>query len=414
MVKETKFYDLLDVSPTADDAELKKAYRKKALRLHPDKGGDPELFKEVTHAYEVLSDGQRRAIYDRSGEAGLSEGGGMGGGMNPEDLFSQLFGGGGGGFFGGGMGGGGRSQGPRKGKDLVHRIAVSLEDLYKGKTTKLALNKTVICTKCDGKGGKAGAVKQCAGCQGRGVKVMLRQLGPMLQQIQQPCSDCDGKGEVINPKDRCKTCNGKKTTNERKLLEVHIDKGMKNGQTITFQQAADEAPGMITGDVVIVIEEKPHDVFRRDGNDLFTEVEVDLLTALAGGQFSLMHLDDHALRVAIHPGDISNHGVLKVIHGQGMPSQRHHEPGDLYIKINIKFPASLPAEAIPHLEAALPARDPMKPTPKAAVVEDVVLGEVDARQQKEHARREANGGGLGGDDDMMDEDERPHVQCANQ
>lgn len=239
----------------------------------------------------------------------MSEQGGMGG-MNPEDLFSQLFGGGGGGFFGGGGGGGGggRPQGPRKGKDLVHRIAVSLEDLYKGKTTKLALNKTVICVKCDGKGGKAGAVKQCTSCQGRGVKIMLRQLGPMLQQIQQPCGDCDGKGEVINAKDRCKTCNGKKVTNERKLLEVHIDKGMKNGQTITFQQAADEAPGVITGDVVIVIEEKPHDVFKREGNDLFTDIEIDLLTALAGGHFSLMHLDDHAIRVAVTPGDIEKHG----------------------------------------------------------------------------------------------------------
>lgn len=249
-----------------------------------------------------------RIRYDRSGEAGLNEQGGMGG-MNPEDLFSQLFGGGGGGFFGG-PGGGGRGgpSGPRKGKDLVHRIAVSLEDLYKGKTTKLALNKTVICAKCDGKGGKAGAVRQCGACQGRGVKVMLRQLGPMLQQIQQPCNECEGKGEVINPKDRCKTCNGKKVNNERKLLEVHIDKGMRNGQTITFQQAADEAPGVITGDVVIVIEEKPHDVFKREGNDLFTDVEIDLLTALAGGHFSLQHLDDHALRVAIGPGEITKHG----------------------------------------------------------------------------------------------------------
>jgi DnaJ family protein A protein 2 len=257
-------------------------------------GGWPVLIKTIPLEYR----------YDRLGEAGLSEQGGMGGGMNPEDLFSQLFGGAGG-FFGGG---GGRQQGPRKGKDLVHRIAVSLEDLYKGKTTKLALNKTVICSKCDGKGGKAGAVRQCQNCGGRGVKVILRQLGPMLQQIQQPCSECDGKGEVINAKDRCKQCNGKKVTNERKLLEVYIDKGMKNSQTITFEQAADESPGIITGDVVIVIEEKPHEVFKREGNDLFTDIEVDLLTALAGGYFSLMHLDDHALRVAVRPGEISKHG----------------------------------------------------------------------------------------------------------
>jgi DnaJ family protein A protein 2 len=285
---------------------------------------------------------------------------------------------------------------------------VSLEDLYKGKTTKLALNKTVLCSKCDGKGGKAGAVKPCQGCNGRGVKVILRQLGPMLQQIQQPCPECDGKGEVINQKDRCRQCNGKKVTNERKLLEVYIDKGMRNGQTITFQQAADESPGVITGDVVIVIDEKPHEVFRREGNDLFTDIEIDLLTALAGGSFSIMHLDDHALRVKVHPGEITKNGHLKVVHGQGMPSQRHHEMGDLYVRINVRFPEALPPEALPYLERALPPRDSIKPTPKANLIEDVELSDLDARQQKEQARREVNG------DEEMDEDPEPRVQCANQ
>ncbi|KAF9514874.1 hypothetical protein BS47DRAFT_1342654 [Hydnum rufescens UP504] len=395
MVKETKYYDLLDTTPDASDADLKKAYRKKALRLHPDKGGDPELFKEVTHAYEVLSDPQKRSIYDRSGEAGLSEQGGMGG-MDPQDLFSQLFGGG----------------GPRKGKDLVHRITVSLEDLYKGKTTKLALNKTVICLKCDGKGGKAGAVRTCQGCQGRGIKVILRQLGPMLQQIQQPCSECDGKGEVINQKDRCKSCLGKKVTNERKFLEVNIDKGMRNGQTITFSQAADEQPGMITGDVVIVIDEKSHDVFKREGNDLFIEAEIDLLTALAGGAFNIQHLDDHALHVVLHPGEVIKHGQLKVIRGQGMPSQRHHEMGDLYVRTKIAFPDFIPPEVIPHLEAALPPRRPIPPTPKAIHVDEVDLSDLDARQQKEQAKREMHPNG--GDDAMEEDEGEPRVQCANQ
>jgi len=190
---------------------------------------------------------------------------------------------------------------------------------------------------------------------------------------------------------------------------VHIDKGMKNGQTITFQQAADETPGVIAGDVVIVIEEKPHESFRREGNDLVTEVEVDLLTALAGGFFSLMHLDDHALLVAIHPGEISKHGHLKVIHGQGMPSQRHHEMGDLYVRVNVRFPEALPQECFPHLERALPPRDPIKPTPKAVLIEEVELSDLDANQQREQARK-----GVNGDDDVMDEDESPRVQCANQ
>jgi len=132
--------------------------------------------------------------------------------MSPEDLFSQL--------FGGGMFGGGRSSrpsGPRRGKDMSHALKVSLEDLYKGKTSKLALQKQIICSSCDGKGGKDGAVKTCSGCGGRGIRIITRQLGPMIQQMQQACSDCNGEGEIINPKDRCSGCNGKKVVNERKV-----------------------------------------------------------------------------------------------------------------------------------------------------------------------------------------------------
>jgi DnaJ family protein A protein 2 len=248
---------------------------------------------------------QKRDLYDQYGEKGLSDQGGMGG-MDPSDLFSQLFGGGGG-FFGGG--GRSRPSGPRKGKDLVHRVKVTLEDLYRGKLTKLALQKSVLCSKCDGKGGKEGAVRTCTGCRGQGIKVVLRQLGPMVQQIQQTCSDCNGEGEIINPKDRCRTCNGKKTVNERKVLEVHIDKGMKDGQTITFTGEADQSPGVVPGDVVIVVEEKVHDRFKRKGDDLFMEQNVDLLTALAGGSFLVEHLDDRFLRVQVLPGEIIKPGL---------------------------------------------------------------------------------------------------------
>lgn len=222
-----------------------------------------------------------------------------------QDLFSQLFGGGGG-FFGGG--GGGRPQGPRKTKDLVHRVHVTLEDLYKGKTSKLALTRNVICVKCNGKGGKEGAVRTCNTCSGRGVRVTLRQMGPMIQQLQQPCDECSGTGEVINHKDKCKTCNGKKVISEKKMLEVHIDKGMKGGQTVNFRGESDQAPGVTPGDVVIVIEEKPHDRFKRQDNDLFVEVEVDLLTALGGGEFAIKHLDERVLIVRINPGEVLKHG----------------------------------------------------------------------------------------------------------
>ena len=199
---------------------------------------------------------------------------------------------------------GGRSSGPRRGKDLVHRIAVSLEDLYKGKVQKLALSKSVICKGCDGIGGKKGSVTTCGACRGQGVKIMLRQLGPMMQQIQQPCNECDGTGEIMDPKNRCKTCNGKKTISERKVLEVHIDKGMKSGQQIKFAGESDQAPGVAAGDVVIVLEEKQHPRFQRKGDDLYAEAQIDLLTALAGGTFYIEHLDERALKVEIVPGEV--------------------------------------------------------------------------------------------------------------
>lgn len=187
---------------------------------------------------------------------------------------------------------------------------VTLEDLYKGKVSKLALTRNVICGKCAGKGGKEGAVRECGGCGGRGIRIMMRQMGPMIQQIQQACDECDGKGEIINPKDRCGVCKGKKVVSEKKMLEVHIDKGMKGGQTITFRGESDQVPGITPGDVIIVIDEKPHERFKRQDTNLLTKVEVDLLTALAGGQFAVKHLDDRALIVKIHPGEVLQHSTF--------------------------------------------------------------------------------------------------------
>jgi DnaJ family protein A protein 2 len=152
-------------------------------------------------------------------------------------------------------------------------------------------------------------VQTCTSCRGQGIKVMLRQLGPMMQQIQQPCNDCEGTGEMMNPKDRCKTCNGKKTNSERKVLEVHIDKGMKSGQQIKFNGESDQAPGIVPGDVVIVLEEKPHPRFQRKADDLLCEAEIDLLTALGGGEFAIEHLDERSLHVTIVPGEIIKPGM---------------------------------------------------------------------------------------------------------
>lgn len=299
---------------------------------------------------------------------------------------------------------------------------MSLEDLYKGKTTKLALTRNVICPKCDGKGGKEGAVRPCGSCQGRGVRVTLRQMGPMIQQLQQPCDECSGTGEIINHRDKCKNCNARKVISEKKMLEVHIDKGMKGGQTITFSGESDQAPGVTPGDVIIVVEEKPHERFKRNDNNLMIDVEIDLLTALGGGKFMIKHLDERSLAVTIAPGEIVKQGMykidspcmirfdtvdviddLKAVLGQGMPSQRHHEMGDLYVKFSIKWPEHVDPSKIHLLEEVLPPRRSLPKPQRGVLVEEVEMSDVDPRQER--AMQE----------ESMDEDEgEPRVQCANQ
>ncbi|OCK75140.1 DnaJ-domain-containing protein [Lepidopterella palustris CBS 459.81] len=418
MVKDTKFYDILGVPPDATEAQLKSAYKKGALKHHPDKNAHnpdaAEKFKDLSHAYEVLSDAQKRQIYDTYGEEGLEQGGG-GGGMAAEDLFAQFFGGGGG--FGGMFGGGMREQGPKKARTIAHVHKVSLEDIYRGKVSKLALQKSVICPKCDGRGGKEGAVKKCAGCDGRGMKTMMRQMGPMIQRFQTVCPDCQGKGEIIRDRDRCKQCNGKKTIIERKVLHVHVDRGIKSGTKIEFRGEGDQLPGVEPGDVVFEIEQMPHARFQRKDDDLFYHAEIDLLTALAGGTIHIEHLDDRWLTVEIVPGEVISPGEVKVIRGQGMPSHRHHDFGNLYIQFDVKFPERIAGpdggpmteETRLALERILPTRRTDQMPPPDAMTEDFSLDSVDPAQEQARAR------GMASDDE--DDDMHPgaeRVQCASQ
>ncbi|KAL8737880.1 MAG: hypothetical protein Q9181_001252 [Wetmoreana brouardii] len=414
MVKETAFYDVLGVGPGASESELKSAYKKGALKHHPDKNAHnpaaADKFKEISHAYEVLSDPQKRQIYDQYGAEGLEQGG-AGGGMAAEDLFAQFFGGGGG-AFGGMFGGGMRDTGPKKAKTIHHVHKVSLEDIYKGKVSKLALQKSVICPVCDGRGGKEGAVRTCNGCNGAGMKTMMRQMGPMIQRFQTVCPDCQGEGEIIRDKDRCKRCSGKKTIVERKVLHVHVDKGVKSGHRVDFRGEGDQSPGVLPGDVQFEIEQKPHPRFQRKDDDLFYHAEIDLLTALAGGQLHIEHLDDRWLTVNVEPGEVISPSEIKMIRGQGMPSLRHHDFGNLYIQFDVKFPPAMfnSPEKIAELEQILPPRKQFAPPPADAMIDDFNLENVDQSGQ-----RRAQGA------TSMDEDEEdgvPHgaerMQCASQ
>merc|ERR1719317_1702609 len=195
-------------------------------------------------AYEVLSNPEKRKLYDQAGEQGIKEGGsgGGGGGMNPMDIFDMFFGGGG----GGDPFGRGRQRGPRRTKNLVHQLSVSLEDMYNGTVRKLALQKNVICDGCEGIGGKPGAVQKCPNCRGTGMQVRIQQLGPgMMQQIQSMCGECHGEGERVDPKLRCKKCNGRKVNRERKILEVRLSPREVSSPSSTPLSTESSPTGMI-------------------------------------------------------------------------------------------------------------------------------------------------------------------------
>ncbi|KAJ6972001.1 hypothetical protein NC653_032536 [Populus alba x Populus x berolinensis] len=290
MCKNTKYYEVLGVSKSASQDELKRAYRKAAIKNHPDKGGDPE--KELSQAYEVLSDPDKREIYDQYGVDALKEGmGGGGGGHSPFDLFKSF-------FSRGGFGGGGSSIGRRlkQGEDGVHSLRVSLEDL---------------------KGSKSGASGTCHGCQDSGMKVPIQQIGlGMVQQMQQHvCPECGGSGELISEKDKCPLCRGNRVTQEKMVLEVHVEKGMQHGQKMVFEGQADEAPDSITrgtqlqGDVVVVLQLKEHPNFERKLDDLYVKRTISLTESLCGHQFSLTHLDGRQLLIKSNPGEIIKPGV---------------------------------------------------------------------------------------------------------
>jgi DnaJ family protein A protein 2 len=413
---DNKLYDILGVSRTASEGELKKAYRKLAKENHPDKNpAAGDKFKEISMAYDVLSDPKKREFYDRHGLKGLQEGADHEG-MDGHDIFSQLFGGGLFGGMGGRMGGGrGRRQ---RGDDTVHPLKVTLEDLYNAKVSKLQLSRNIICKTCDGVGGKAGSRRSCNGCRGSGMKVTYRQLGPgMMQQMQSVCTDCSGEGEQFSESDRCKACQGKKVVVETKILEVHVDKGMRDGEKITFRGEGDQQPNVEAGDVVIVLQQKPHEEFERHGIDLYMAKTISLTEALCGFTIVQKHLDGRQLVIKSVPGEVIIPGATKGIKGEGMPIHRNpFEKGNLYIKFNVEFPENQFAanENLAKLEKLLP------PRPAAPVIDlndenvmEVGMQDYDPSQERSNGGRSAQ---------AYDSDEEgahghpgagPGVQCAS-
>lgn len=265
-----KMYEILGVEKNASPDVIRKAYRKLAVKFHPDKGGDPEKFKEIQKAFDILGDERKRDIYDKYGEEGL-EGGGDGGGGG--DIFDVLS---------------GRQRrknpGVKKGENMVHPLKVTLEQLMKGSSRTLRLTRKVI--------DQQKGVETCASCGGRGAKIQTIRMGPMIQQVQKTCDECGGTG--VNYRQ----------VKVQETLEVHIPKGAPDGHKINFSEKADEIPDGEAGDVVFVLQEQSHPEFKRKGDDLYIERTISLSEALCGFTMELKHLDGRTLIIKSKPGDV--------------------------------------------------------------------------------------------------------------
>jgi molecular chaperone DnaJ len=349
MAEKRDYYEILGVSREATPEEMKKAYRKLAVKLHPDKNpGDPtaeERFKELGEAYEALSDPDKRAAYDRYGHAAFS--GGMGGGSrgggggfhDPMDIFSQVFGGAFGGgfeeFFGGGGGGGRRkSSGKQRGSDLRYDLEISLEEAARGVEKELEIERYVPCDTCGSKGTKgSGGVKVCSTCGGRGV--VARQAGIFIQQS--TCPECRGAGETIS--DPCSSCKGEGRVQRESRIKLRIPAGVDTGTRLRSSGNGDAGVrGGDAGDLYVFLHVRDHDVFERDGDDLFCEVPLPFAVAALGGELKVPTLDGQS-SIKIPVG--TQGGTVFRLRGKGVAALSGGRPGDLNVRVQVEIPIKL-------------------------------------------------------------------------
>ena len=347
-------YETLGLQKGADATEIKKAYRKMAMKYHPDQNKDSKTaeakFKEINAAYDVLKDDQKRAAYDQFGHAAFENGGGGGGGGargfgaggfegfggagGVSDIFEEMFGGGGGGFAGARQGGGGQG-GAQRGADLSYELEITLEDAFNGKEAKLRVPTWESCDTCDGKGAAKGSKPEiCGTCNGVGR--VRGQQG--FFTVERTCHTCNGQGEVI--KDPCKTCQGSGRKRKEKTLSVSIPAGVDDGTRIRLAGEGEAGVrGGSSGDLYVFIGVKPHRFFQRNGAGLYCRVPVSISTVSLGGTVEVPTIEGKKSRVTIPAG--TQTGTQFRLKGKGMTILRSPSRGDMFIEVSVETPVKL-------------------------------------------------------------------------
>lgn len=347
------YYDVLEVSRSATADEIKKAYRKQALKFHPDRNQEPDAekrFKEISEAYEVLSDEKKRALYDRHGKeafTGAGMGGGGGGGQGFASMeealrtFMGAFGGGMGSdpifesYFGGGFGGGGANRTHRQGASKRVNLNVSFEEAAKGVDKELVVSNYVTCATCHGKGASsAQGIKKCTRCRGAGQVHEQRGFFSMSMT----CPECQGEGQIIS--DPCNTCRGQGVVKDKQHVKVHIPAGVDSGMRLKMSGYGDAGQGGgPAGDLYVFITVSPHEIFEREGNDILLNLPISFTEAALGCKKEVPSVFSHTCRITIPEG--TQNGKIFRVRGEGFPNVHGQGKGDLLVKVFVETPTRL-------------------------------------------------------------------------